>query len=114
MGVADYLRSICGVPVQIITFCGVFSGNQILERTKRVTLVVGSRDPVAAFGRIAYPGRLPMLPFSKWNKARRQGLVQREVIAGMNHNGNRGPFSERYRGEVVGRVLDILCQTQRA
>jgi hypothetical protein len=58
--------------------------------------------------------RLPLLPFSKWNKVCRQGLVQREVIAGMNHNGNRGPFSERYRGEVVGRVLDVLRQTERA
>ena len=114
MGVADYLRSICKVPVQIITFCGVFSGNQRLERTKQVTLVVGTRDPVAAFGRIAYPGRLPLLPFSKWNKVRRQGLVHREVIDGMNHNGNRGPFSERYRGEVVGRVLDVLRQTEGA
>ena len=56
----------------------------------------------------------PLLPFSKWNKVRRQGLVHREVIAGMNHNGNRGPFSERYRGEVVGRVLDVLRQTEGA
>lgn len=112
MGVADYLRRICGVPVQIITFCGVFSGNQWLLDLKRITMILGTVDPVAALGQIAYPGRLGILPFTKWNRARRCGLVHRSMVKGMTHNGASGPFSDRYRSEVVGRILQVLDQQQ--
>ena len=114
MGVADYLRQICAVPVQIITFCGVFSGNQWLQGLRRITMIVGSVDPVAALGQIAYPGRLGILPFTKWNRARRQGLVRRLMVPGMTHNGSCGPFSERYRSEVISRILQVLDQQEGA
>ena len=45
--------------MQVITVCGVFSGNGDLESVDHVAMVVGAKDPVAAFGRIAYPGRSP-------------------------------------------------------
>ena len=48
----------------VITACGVFSGNGALETIRDVAMVVGSRDPVAALGRIAYPGRLSLLPLN--------------------------------------------------
>jgi hypothetical protein len=105
MGVADYLRRICRAPVRIISFCGVFSGNQVLEAVAGITTIVGSRDPVAAFGRIAYPGRSPLLPLSNWNKALKTGSVRRPVITGMAHHGQRGPFSEAYRPQVIAQVV---------
>jgi hypothetical protein len=70
--------------------------------------VVGDRDPVAAFGNIAYPGRSPLLPFSRWRRALAAGRVQRVTVAGMNHNGASGPFSDRYRSVVVASVLELL------
>jgi hypothetical protein len=108
MGVADYLRRICGVPVRIISFCGVFSGNQVIDDVAGITTIVGSHDPVAAFGRVAYPGRSPLLPLSNWNKTIRTGLVRRPVIDGMNHNGQRGPFSKLFRSQVISQVLTAL------
>jgi len=110
MGVADYLRRICRCPVRIITFCGVFSGNQLLEEVSRIAMVVGSADPVAAFGRIAYPGRSPLLPLSNWNRAVGRGQVTRHWITGLSHNGARGPFSQRYRGAVIEAILTALQQ----
>ena len=107
-GVADFLSRIVRVPIHIITFCGVFSGGHPLERVHTIGTVVGSRDPVAAFGNIAYPGRSPLLPFSSWRRALAAGRVNRRTIDGMNHNGGRGPFSERYRDAVVAGILDLL------
>ncbi|MEY3544562.1 MAG: hypothetical protein RLZZ106_1002 [Cyanobacteriota bacterium] len=109
MGVADYLRRITRAPVSIISFCGVFSGNQVLHQLTGITTIVGSKDPVAAFGRIAYPGRSPLLPLSNWNKALAAGQIQRSLIEGMNHNGSQGPFSEAFRLRVIKAILAALA-----
>ena len=108
MGVADYLRRLSRAPVRIITVCGVFSANQVLEAVTSITTVVGSADPVAAFGRIAYPGRLPWLVLSNWNQALRLGQVRRRVVPGMTHNGARGPFAPGGREMVVAQVVAEL------
>lgn len=107
-GVADYLSSISRTPLHIISFCGVFSGDHPLERVQTISTIVGDRDPVAAFGNIAYPGRSPLLPFSRWRRALADGRVRRLSIAGMNHNGRHGPFSDRYRPQVINAVLEVL------
>lgn len=108
MGVADYLQRISLAPVSIISFCGVFSGNQIVSSVAGITTIVGSRDPVAAFGRIAYPGRSPLLPLSNWNKALARGAIDRREIAGMNHNGSNGPFSDAFRLPVIAQITAAL------
>ena len=108
LGVADYLRRICHAPIRIMTCCGVFSGNQVLEGVERIHMLVGSRDPVASLGPLAYPGRSPLLPLSNWNKAKRQGFVQQVRIPGMGHNGPNGPFAPKYRLKVILAILAIL------
>ena len=108
MGVADFLRRLSHAPVRIITICGVFSANQVLHDVCGITTLVGSADPVAAFGRIAYPGRLPWMVLSSWNRALWQGLVQRRVIPRMTHNGRRGPFAPGGRDAVVDQVVAEL------
>lgn len=108
MGVADYLRRISRAPVSIISFCGVFSGNQVVNAVAGITTIVGTRDPVAAFGRIAYPGRSPLLPLSNWNKALARGAIDRREIDGMNHNGSSGPFSDAFRLPVIRQIISAL------
>jgi hypothetical protein len=111
LGVADYLRRLCRAPVRIVTCCGVFSGNQVVEGVEHIHTLVGSRDPVAAFGQLAYPGRSPLLPLSNWNRAQRQGLVERVAVLGMTHNGSRGPFAPAFRSQVIGKVLTLMARS---
>ena len=111
IGTAAMLQKLCHVPVQVITVCGVFSGNGDLETLDHVAMVVGEKDPVAAFGRIAYPGRSPLLPLSNWNRWLRHGRLHRYVIPSMNHNGNAGPFSAAYRTRVVEEICRELATT---
>lgn len=108
IGTAAMLQKICHVPVQVITVCGVFSGNGDLTSVDHVAMVVGSRDPVAALGRIAYPGRLVLLPLSNWNRWQRTRSLHRYSIDGMSHNGDSGPFSDHYRGKVVAAICREL------
>ena len=110
MGMADYLRRICRSPVRIITFCGVFSGNQELARVEGITTVVGTRDPLQLVGRITFPGRSPLLPYTRWNKAVHSGAVRHTLIPGMTHNGNQGPFSDRHREAVIQAIQDALTR----
>ena len=114
MGMADVLQVICRCPVQILTFCGVFSGNQRLSQVAGIAMVVGSRDPVAALGQLRFPGRSPLLPLSNGNQARLAGGVRRQVVAGMGHNGRSGPFSPRHRPAVVNLILRSLAWMDRA
>lgn len=109
VGMADVLQVLCRCPVQILTCCGVFSGNQRLDQVSGIAMVVGSRDPVAALGPLLFPGRSPLLPLSNWNKARLAGRVQRQVVPGMGHNGRSGPFSPRHRRTVVSLILRNLA-----
>jgi len=108
IGTAEILQQLCRVPVQVITVCGVFSGNGALETIRDVAMVVGSRDPVAALGQIAYPGRLSLLFLSNWNRWQRKNPLHRYPIEGMSHNGASGPFSVAYRGEVVQAICREL------
>ena len=77
-------------------------------RDRDVAMVVGSRDVVAALGRIAYPGRLPFLFLSNWNRWQRLDRLHRYTIEGMSHNGSSGPFSAAFRGAVVTAVCREL------
>ena len=108
IGTAEILQQLCRVPVQVITVCGVFSGNGALDTINNVAMVVGSRDPVAALGRIAYPGRLPCLFLSNWNRWQRLHPLHRYPIEGMSHNGSSGPFSITFRSAVVAAVCREL------
>ena len=108
IGTAEILQQLCRVRVQVITICGVFSGNGELESVNDVAMVVGSQDPVAALGRIAYPGRLSFLPLSNWNCWQRHHSLQRYMIEGMSHNGSSGPFSTAFRGAVVEAICREL------
>ena len=108
IGTAEILQKLCCSPVQVITVCGVFSGNAALESIQDVAMVVGSKDPVAAFGRLAYPGRLGLLPLTNWNRWQRSHSLHRYQIDRMSHNGSSGPFSVAFRHKVVAAICREL------
>ena len=108
IGTAEILQKLCCSPVQVITVCGVFSGNAALESIQDVAMVVGSKDPVAAFGRLAYPGRLSLMPLTNWNRWQRTHPLHRYQIARMSHNGSSGPFSVAFRQKVVTAICHEL------
>ena len=84
-----------------------------LANVERITTVVGSRDPMEVIGRLAYPGRTPLLPLTLWNKAVQRGCVHRAVIPRMGHNGSHGPFADSHRDAVMDAVLAALPSSHR-
>lgn len=105
LGAAEYLRRLTNSKIQVITLCGVFSANHDLEKITTISTLVGTADPVAAIGQIAYPGRLPIIRNSNWNQTMIAGRVERSELDGMSHSGDCGPFSSSFRSKVIDRIL---------
>lgn len=105
LGAAEYLRRLTDSEIKVVTLCGVFSANHELEQITTISTLVGSADPVAAIGQIAYPGRLPIVINSNWNQTIIAGRVERNELDGMSHCGDYGPFSSTFRTKVIDRIL---------
>jgi hypothetical protein len=105
LGAAEYLRRLTNSKIKIMTLCGVFSANHELEKITSISTLVGTADPVAAIGRIAYPGRLPIVRNSNWNQTITAGRVERSELDGMSHSGDYGPFSSSFRTKIIDRIL---------
>jgi hypothetical protein len=108
LGAAEYLRRLTNSEIKVVTLCGVFSANHELEKITTISTLVGSADPVAAIGRIAYPGRLPIVRNSNWNQIMMAGRVTRSELDGMSHNGDYGPFSSYFRSRIIDRILEEI------
>ncbi|GCE13894.1 hypothetical protein [Tengunoibacter tsumagoiensis] len=117
LGSATYLKPLLQAPLSIISFGGVMADDPGLEMIEHLYHFRGSRDPVNRLGAIAYAGRWPLLSYSPWNKARRQGKIT-EISAGpVTHNDPGGyflpeseqePYEETPQGKIFAQVVALL------
>ena len=106
VGAAPYLRQVIGQPVQVISLGGVLSSDPGVLEAAKLYHLFGERDMVQRVGQIMCPGRWPVLPFSPWNQALRQGLVELVPMGDMDHTGVGGYLDgEKRDGEPT--YLDV-------
>jgi len=96
MAVADYLHQLSRSPIPHPRLLrgGSAATSKLEHGWSPLSMVVGSRDPVAAFGRLALP-RPPGLGCRSLAEPRPggRGQVSQRMLRGMGHNGEYGPFS---------------------
>ncbi len=80
IGTAEMLQKLCFSSVQVISICGVFSGNAALESIQDVAMVVGSKDPVAAFGRLRLSRSLELIASHEL-----ESLAANAFLASLSH-----------------------------
>ncbi|MBK7821175.1 MAG: hypothetical protein IPJ61_08885 [Tessaracoccus sp.] len=97
LGAAWFLAGV-GVPVSMISIGGVFGDDPGLDRLDHLWDLYGTRDSVRYLGPIAFPGRWPTAPLSRWARAKREGRVTPIEIGTMKHDGPDAYFGRRKFG----------------
>jgi len=96
MGVARTISTSSAQPDRSSPSAGCSAATSSLEAWwSPLRWVVGSRDPVAAFGRSRLPRPPGLAALSSLNQARRRGQVSQRMLRGMGHNAEygRSPFA---------------------
>lgn len=91
LGTAPFIREALGAPVHLISLAGVMSGEGGVLTLDSLTHLYGDRDLTQRLGYIVFPKRWPCFPATAWNRARKQGIIQRKDMGAMGHTG-RGSY----------------------
>lgn len=116
MGAAPFLKPTLDAPIDVISLCGVFSGNMNLLKLEHVYHLVGDKDSVERVGLVMFPRRWRIWFLSYWNRAKRMGKVSLIRLGPVTHNGVGGPLDDTqflpdgrsHRRQTLDLVSEIL------
>lgn len=115
-GAAPHLKRRVEAPLQVISLGGVLSADPGLWSLQALYHLFGERDSVQRIGAIFSPGRWRWLPFSRWQKAKQQGIVKLVPLLAADHTGNKGyldaqsflPGGRSYLEQTVDEITQIV------
>lgn len=90
VGAAGHLRELIGGPVQVVSLGGVIASDPGLDTIDRLYHLVGEHDRIERLSHVFFPGRWPLLPYSSWNQARKQGRIAILPMGPVDHTGRHG------------------------
>lgn len=116
IGAARFLQRALNAPIRVVGLGGVLSDDPGLAAVARLDQVQSRSDWLPPLISLLFPGRWPLLPWSEWNRARREGRVFFHDPGPIQHVGRRDYFSLKARlpdgrqhgvatAEVVARLL---------
>lgn len=118
VGVAPLLAEPTRAPVQVISLGGVMSSSENILELDSLTHLYGSRDATQRLGYVMFPQRWPFLPWTSWNRARREGIITRVLVGPMVHTGVGGyldPDSLLENGQsYLDRTLEVMAAAVHA
>lgn len=91
IGVVRYLHQALEAPIYVVSIGGVMASDPSIADVAHLYHLQGSRDGFPTIGKILYPSRWPILPYSKWNQAERKGKITTLDPGPMRHTG-RGDY----------------------
>ena len=96
VGAAPFLKKRLGARVVVLSLGGVYTDDPSIRAVDRVIDLRGSRDHlVPPLGSIFFPGRWPVVWFSLWNQACRQGRIEWRDSGPMTHIGAGDYFGRK-------------------
>ncbi|MGF1664072.1 MAG: hypothetical protein ACFCVG_16690 [Kineosporiaceae bacterium] len=116
VGAVPYLEDTLGAPVEVISLGGVMSSDPGLRAVDHLTHVHGSLDGIQALGGRVFPSRWPTSPGSEWNRALREGRIEKIAIGPLRHQGAGGyldgtttlPEGDTCRDRVLATVVSVV------
>lgn len=94
LGAAPYLKQWLPVEITVVSFGGVFDGNEGFDAAQHVYHFRGDRDWIEPIGGIIFPSRWRWTIGSPYNRARRQNRYTAFSNGSYEHNGDEGYFGQ--------------------
>lgn len=113
VGVARYLNKAFEAPIRIFSLGGVIGDDPGIDEVEHLYQITGAKDFFPGVGDFFFPGHWPLLSYSPWNKAKRQGRIT-VIDPGptVTHVGGADYFSESVKlptGQShMDRTLEII------
>ena len=93
--------------------------NRLIEPSAGRVLI-GDRDVTQRLGPLLFPQRWPLLGYSAWNRARKQGLVRRVAMGPMGHTGRNSYLDadavsegESFLGRTTKTIVGLVQRDER-
>lgn len=108
VGAASYLKEITHAPLEVISLGGIICSDPGVRVLDRLYHLYGEKDSVQRLGKICFPGRWAILPYSDWNWAKANGIVQMVNMGPIDHTGEKGYLDSQ---ETMSDGRSYLDQT---
>jgi hypothetical protein len=116
VGAVPFLEETLGAPVEVISLGGVMSSDPGLRAVDHLAHVHGSLDGIQALGGRVFPSRWPTSPRSEWNRALREGRIEKIGIGPVRHQGPGGyldgatvlPEGDTPRDRALAAVASVV------
>lgn len=116
IGAVPYLEDTLGAPVEVISLGGVMSSDPGLRAVDHLAHIHGSLDGIQAIGGRVFPSRWPTSPRSEWNRALREGRIEKIGVGPLRHQGVGGyldgtttlPEGDTCRDRVLATVVAVV------
>lgn len=94
LGAAPYIHKWLPVEITVVSFGGVFDGNEGFDVAQKIYHFRGERDLMEKVGGILFPSRWQWTIGSPYNRARREGRYIVKSSGNHEHEGDEGYFGQ--------------------
>ncbi|MFQ4140411.1 hypothetical protein PGN35_029260 [Nodosilinea sp. PGN35] len=115
LGAAPYLRQWLPVEITVLSFGGVFDGQEGFEAVEQVYHFHGDNDWIDNLGIVLFPSRWGWTVGSPYNRAVRAGQYEAIASGPHDHDGDRGYFGQDpVEGDAAITYLDLTLEQVKA
>lgn len=116
LGAAPYLKQWLPVEITVLSFGGVFDGQEGFESVEQVYHFHGDNDWIDNLGLVLFPSRWGWTVGSPYNRALRVGKYEAIASGPHDHDGDRGYFGQDPVGEDTEATtyLDLTLEQVQA
>lgn len=120
IGAAPFVKESIDAPTHVIALGGVMSSNEGILGLNSLSYLYGKADNVQRLGYIFFPQRWPVLSYTPWNQARKQGIIRRIFLGPMKHTGRKGYLDAEamfdgasYLGHTINTMKMLIRRHER-
>ncbi|MBF2000492.1 MAG: hypothetical protein IGS38_07220 [Synechococcales cyanobacterium M58_A2018_015] len=109
LGAAPYLRQWLNAEITVVSFGGVFNGNEGFDAADQIYHLRGERDWIETIGGVVFPSRWRWVWGSPYHRARREERYRVLKSGPHAHQGDEGYFGKEEADERI-RYVDLTVQ----